>query len=312
MQAIWSQWSKKWRVFGLTFATSLAVLSGVSAISAPAMAHAAHAAAKSVATGCRTVAEEKAYLYAHGQKEMANSLKTVSCAGSSAKSRYPKWSLATTKSSWGGYISDTLNQTNTNESFAHYVLRSSSDNTYHTATWVGVGGWNGAAALLQGGVDLANREMWWEALNSNGTVWGEVYETGFQGNVNDLYDTWVERTGVGVWEVISQGITAGHAFDFGSQPFSPDHTSAEWVMEWAGLGQPGAGYVPSLSNSVPFTDVWFDDINYTQHNVAYANTFYESELDYTSGGGSCIKAGTLTNDTSTYSHFTDTWANSGC
>jgi hypothetical protein len=238
---------------------------------------------------------------------MADHLKSVMFA-SPSDPQVPLYAQVSDKGSWGGYISDTSGQTNTNADFAYYSLSSSSDYTYDTAEWVGIGGVHGA--LLQGGVQLSNKQMWWEAVDANGNLVDSGFDpnTADIGNVGDIYTTEVIRTGVGVWEVIDEDITSGKAYDSGNLGFSPDHTMAEWVMEYLGWGYHS---VPSLSSSVPYTGVWFDDVNYNQHNVAYANTYYKQELYY-SGFANCIKPGTLTNDTSTISHFTDNWTNSGC
>lgn len=263
---------------------------------------------------CRSVAQEKAFMRSAGASEMADHLKSVTCAKPTDPKPTKIWSQQSATTTWGGYVSDTLGQTNVNAAFAHYTLSSSSDNTYATAEWVGDGGWNtgsGLGPLLQGGVDLSDNEMWWEAINANDTRWGGSYDTSFTGTVGDLFDTEVIRTGVGVWDVTTEDITRGVAYDSGNQAFSPDHTTADWVMEYQGQICCSLA-IPSLNASVPFADVWFDDINYNQHNVAYASTYYKSELGYVGGSGNCIKAGTLTNDTSTYSHFTDSWASSGC
>ncbi len=129
---------------------------------------------------------------------------------------------ATTDYNWAGYVSDTSSTGNTvNASSADFnVSRASGTDT---ASWVGIGGFNGGN-LAQTGVDDSQLESWYEFYPSPPVFLYRV------NSGDSMYGTVSLDSDTGNWYVDIQDFTTNqyYANEFS---FNPDQTTADWIVE---------------------------------------------------------------------------------
>jgi hypothetical protein len=119
------------------------------------------------------------------------------------------------------------------------------------ATWAGVGGFNGTN-LAQTGVDQWLNEAWVELYPNTPT-----YEF-FVNNGDYMYSNVSYDRATAKWSLSIQDVTKGVSFS-NEYSFSPDQTSADWIVETLGSS------VPSFS-TVDFTySNWYDNNGFLQN-----------------------------------------------
>ncbi len=152
-----------------------------------------------------------------------------------------------TSGNWAGYVSDTSSTGNTvNSSSADFNVSSTSGTD--TATWVGIGGYNGGN-LAQTGVDDTQRASWYE-FYPNPPVFLYYVNPG-----DSMYGTVSLDSDTGNWYVDIQDFTTNqyYANEFS---FNPDQTTADWIVE---VQQNGP--VPNFSSANFSQAVWGDQNN---------------------------------------------------
>lgn len=256
-----------------------------------------------------TLAEMKARLQAsgHANLDSPNLQLGTPVSLTTKPSGSDTYSTVFQKGAWGGYIDDTTNQTNVNGVYACYNANQAGGTNSLYGVWTGVGGYNkdamGNSYLLQTGIDIVNGLGWAESVPGDGPHYfniGMIY--------GDYICSYTDRTGPGAWETFVEDLTRNKS-DLVSWNFSPEHTTAEAVLEF---GNRGLENIAQLSTNENFDHVSMLDINNNQHNFAYASTVRDSELNNINGWADCLIPGGLVNDSTLISHFSVAWHSSGC
>lgn len=185
-----------------------------------------------------------------------------------------------TNAAWGGYyIDETSAGTNTNGVQANFnaELVSCGCSMY---SWVGIGGVNGTPNNLdQVGIVMRSDKhfAFWCAYNAGTKV---CQETGsynptqlFNVSQGDNIFGFVARYGVGVWEFEVQDTTTGAYFET-TYGFSPDHTTADWIVECSNTNC-NSGAIPFFNDITFSDDYWYDSTGNPYGAIHDINDNYE-------------------------------------
>jgi hypothetical protein len=177
-------------------------------------------------------------------------------------------------SNWGGYVQNGPSA-GIEQVQGRFSVTSEPSGADQMASWLGIGGWNGQN-LIQTGVDDNNHMTWVEMLPQS-----PVYLFG----VNDgdyLYGLISYDHGTGKWYVEIDDETTGNYW-VNEYSYSPDQTSAEWIVEDAGGTQAVPNQCCYYFWASEFTD-GSDNTNSPQAMNSPSGTLTRVVLNYPYGG----------------------------